>query len=601
MPFVAQALRSPQSIQPPFVGRTAERRMFSQQVLTPDEPAVHLIAVWGPPGIGTSALLAKLREDARTGPGHDGCLTALADGRVGSLLQVMRAYAEQLRAAGAPLVAFEDLLDHLMTVAQRACSVEQQAAQSLFARRVQDLAHSRPLRAVPLLGDLYEAESRATRTTVLQQHPAFQIIHEHQPFQEWQAALTRAFFDDLNWLTAKPVQSASARGRRILLFLDEITAASSRELLSWVRTQVLSATISTQVVLVLAGSAPLEQLLPTESYVTGFPLQPLTEDETRAFLAAYGITNPTRVTQLWHKTGGLPLALRLLAPIPLDQIGEEENVITTGVRYLSQQEPGYRYLVRYAALFSRAFFHHDLTVCPMFSPKARIQWSRRLLDLPFVQHDPITGGHIYHPLVQHHVRQRFAREAHASYQDTRQALVRHYQRQLERVIRQQGEHLMREEAGQRLVLALLEQWFWLADETSLRQVVEHVLLLVPQTVDHAALTHLLRTFAQALPEQVVPEQSRHVADLLLAYCEADLSDPPLPERLSTLLARFSQPAGFPASLQARIVGRRAAASLLQDQPRQALADGTRAVPPMWMVTCCKASLPPLLGKGVKHW
>lgn len=136
---------------------------------------------------------------------------------------------------------------------------------------------------------------------------------------------------------------------------------------------------------------------------------------------------------------------------------------------------------------------------------------------------------------------------------------------------------MREEAGQRLVLALLEQWFWLADETSLRQVVEHVLLLVQQTVDHAALTHLLRTFAQAFPEQAVPAQSRHVADLLLTYCETDLSYPPPPERFSTLLARLSQPAGFPASLQARIVGRRAAASLLQDQPRLALADGIRAV------------------------
>lgn len=575
MPFVTQALRSPQSIQPPFVGRTVERRVFSQQVLAPDEPAVHLVSVWGPPGIGTSALLAQWREDARTGPFKDGCLTALADGWVGSPLRVMRAYAAQLRASGAPLVAFEDLLEHLMTAARRPCSVEQRAAQTLFARRVQDLVRSRPIRAVPLIGDLYEAESRATRTTVLQQHPALQI-HDNQPFQEWLAALTHAFLDDLNWLATKPVQPASERGRRIILFLDEITAASS-ELLTWLRSQVLPATISTQVVLVLAGSDPLDRLLPTEPQMTVLPLQPLTEDETPAFLAAYGITDPARVAHLWRQSGGLPLALRLLAPVPLDQAGVEEDAITIGVRSLQQQVPGYRRLVRYAALFSRAFFHDDLAVCPMFSAQERIQWSRRLLDLPFVQSDSMTGGHVYHPLVQRNVCQRFERSANASYQQARQAMVRHYQRQLEHLKRQQGERIVREEAGQYLVLAVLEQWFWLADETSLRQAVEQVLLLVQQTTDHAALTSLLRTFVQSVPEHAVPTQSMQVAELLLAYCEADLSNPALPEALTELLVLVERQEGFSASLQALLYGRRAAAYLLQGQPRLALSDGARAV------------------------
>ncbi|WP_201394398.1 hypothetical protein, partial [Ktedonobacter sp. SOSP1-52] len=129
MPFVTQPLRSPQSLQPPFVGRIAERCWFIQEVLTPDEPAVHLIGVGGPPGIGTSALLAQWREDVGTAPFGNGCLTAFADGRVSSPLRVMRVYAAQLRAAGAPLVAFEALLDHLLNAARRPCSVEQQAAQ----------------------------------------------------------------------------------------------------------------------------------------------------------------------------------------------------------------------------------------------------------------------------------------------------------------------------------------------------------------------------------------------------------------------------------------------------------------------------------------
>ena len=53
------------------------------------------------------------------------------------------------------------------------------------------------------------------------------------------------------------------RGQRIILFLDEVSAASS-EVLTWLRTQVLSVPISSQIVLVLGGPASLEQALPVE-------------------------------------------------------------------------------------------------------------------------------------------------------------------------------------------------------------------------------------------------------------------------------------------------------------------------------------------------
>lgn len=574
MPFVPQSLRFPRSMQLPFVGRTAERRWFTQQVLTPDEPPVHLIGVWGPPGIGTSALLARWREDADMAPGHNRCLTIFADGRAGSPLQIMRACAAQLRAAGAPLVAFEDLLDHLMAASRRAFSVEQQAGHTLFVRRVQDLARLRSIGGVPLIGGMYEATSRTTRDAVLQQYPALQQTFG-QPFQERLKALTRAFLDDLNWLAAKSGQPESFRGRRIILFLDEITAVS-HELLTWLRSQVLPAIMSMQVVLVLAGSDPLDRLFPAEQ-VTGLSLQPLTISETRALLATYGITDPTSVASLWQHSGGLPLALRLLALTPLDQVDGEEHAITIGIRALEQREPGYRHLIRYASLFSRSFSHHDLTVCPMFSAQEHIQWFRRLLDLPFVLHDPMSGGHLFHPLVQHTMLQRFEHEDRASYRQARQTMAQHYLHQLERLKRQEGEDLLREEMGQHLALALMEQWFRLADEASLRHAVEQVLLLEQQTTDPAALTFLLRTFAQAPPEQAVPTQSTHVAELLLVYGEADLNTPAFPEALTDLLARVGQHASFPASLQARIVGRRAAAFLLQEQPRLALADSTRAV------------------------
>lgn len=68
MPFVAHELRSTRGVVPRFVERAAERRFFYEQVLAPDEPAVHLLSVSGPPGVGTSTLLARWREDAQTAP-----------------------------------------------------------------------------------------------------------------------------------------------------------------------------------------------------------------------------------------------------------------------------------------------------------------------------------------------------------------------------------------------------------------------------------------------------------------------------------------------------------------------------------------------------
>ena len=116
MPFVTQPLRVSNEGQPPFVGRAAEQRFFRQQILAPDEPGAHLLNVWGPPGTGVSTLLLRWREEARAAPLDTRPLTAFAEGRVASPLRAMTAYAAQLRAVGAPLLAFEQLLEHVTTL-----------------------------------------------------------------------------------------------------------------------------------------------------------------------------------------------------------------------------------------------------------------------------------------------------------------------------------------------------------------------------------------------------------------------------------------------------------------------------------------------------
>jgi hypothetical protein len=270
MPFIFQAEQA--SVSPSFVGRAQELAWFREQVLLPDEPAAHAVSVWGPPGVGISALLASFREEARSVPDAARTLCALVTGHLGSPLRVMAACAVQLRAAGAPLVAFEHLLGHLTYTPLRLSSPEQQAARALFVQQVRELARARPVRGVPVIGGMYEAVSDTTRTAFLEAQPTL-ALHERQTFQQRIAILTSAFLDDLRHLAPSPGQSQERQSRRIVLFLDEITTATG-ELLTWVRTQVLPAVMSMQVVVVLAGSEPLDQMLSTEPQITRLSLPP---------------------------------------------------------------------------------------------------------------------------------------------------------------------------------------------------------------------------------------------------------------------------------------------------------------------------------------
>lgn len=575
MPFVSQDLRASQPVQPPFVGRAAERHFFRQQILEPAVPATHLLGVWGPAGVGVSALLAQWRADAGCAPFQDQCVIATADGHRGSPLHVMRAYAAQLRAEGLPLVAFEQLLAHLTATAFHPSTLEHLAARTFFARRVQELARAHPLQGLPVLGGMYESVSEMTRQDALQQYPAL-AVHHGQTFAEHLAALTRAFLDDLNWLASTPVPSRSERGRRVLLFLDEISPATDA-LLSWIREQILPASINMQIVFILASSEPFERLLPTEPALTSLALHPFTRDEAGEFLAAWGITDPVSQARLFERSGGLPLTLRLLAPVPLSWLDADEPAIAAGIRWLEQQAPGYPYLVRYAALFSHAFDHQDLTVCPMFSASELILWYRRLLALPFVSGDPLTGAQRYHSLVQQYLCQQFASDAPAAYRQARQVIAQYYQRQGEQGKPHQELSPLFPDARHNLALALLEQWFCLADERSLTQAIEHTLDLLQHAVDQSALLTLLRAFAHASPTEAVPTQGAHVAALLLAYAEAEIHSPAFLEAVTALFAFVEHHPTFPARLLAHLLRRRAAAWLLQDQPERAREDSRRAV------------------------
>jgi len=574
MPFVSSPLHALQGPQPLFVGRVDEQRFFRQQILLPQAPTVHLLNVWGPEGCGVSTLLTRWREEAQRPPFQGQCAMVSIDGSTGSPLQVMNAAATQLRAAGTPLVAFEQMRAHFIATPSPLASPTQRVAHMLFARQVQELARTHPLQGHPVLGGMYEEVSETTQREVLDHHPTLAIQDAHTS-EGRLVALTRAFLDDLTWLATTPVRGNAEQGTRVLFFLDGISAASE-PLLAWLRTQVLTADLSMQVVLVLGSSEPLAPLLPSEAEVTALPLQPLTEEEAQEFLAALGITDPVHCSRLFQRTGGLPLALRLLAAVPVDQLDQEESPITSGVRCLEQQAPGYPYLIRYAALFSRTFDHQDLTVCPMFTAQELTLWYRRLLILPFVSAQGIAGKRAYHPLVQREVRQRFARETPSIVSQGRQAIVHYYQRQLARISFTPESPVPLSEAEQALMLALVEQWLWLADEHSQKQALEYTLLLDVRTTDRAALLTLLSTFAHPASAEGLPASSTHLATLLLTVTKAAMDQPAFVEAVTALLSLGEKQLDYSAVLQARLLQRRAAAELLQGQVQRAYEDSCQA-------------------------
>jgi tetratricopeptide (TPR) repeat protein len=570
-------LRSQEDVRPPFIGRVKELELFREQVLRPDEPSAHLLSIWGPLGVGTSALLAQLHKEAHTDPFQSQCLTAFVNARMKSPLLIMIELARQFRVAGTPLVAFEQLLDYTTKMPALPPSLEQQVARVLFVQRVQDLAQTETTQGTQMIGGMYETVSEANRTEFLSQHLSLEI-YDLQNFLERLVVLTRTFIEDLNWLASTPVSSAAGRGKRIILFLDNVVPTSS--VVTWLRTQVLPAAISKQIVLVVAGEDSLQAQasLPTESSIISLPLHPFTQDETRNFLAAYGITNADQIALLWQKTGGLPLLLRLLAPVPFAHLQTDEQAMTIAMQWIEQQGSGYRYLLRYAALFSRSFRPSDLAVCPVFSAQDCIRWYRILIALPFVQRDIVTGEYTYHPLVQQHLCLIFAQEARPAYQQARQALALFYQQQLAHVHPAISDIDQNEpaEARQELTLALVEQWLRLADETGLQQAIMFLLSLIQQIPDHMALIDQLQAFVEESSISPLPAQSKHVAELLLTYCRADLKNPAFQSAITGLLEILGQQATIPVSLLAHLYSSRAAAWLLQGQPQQALDDSMQA-------------------------
>jgi tetratricopeptide (TPR) repeat protein len=581
MPFDKQTVptirRPGSSVRNRFIGRANELHVFREHMLKPEDPTYNVLSVWGAAGVGKTTLLARLRDETRTANFKDFCLTALVDERQGSPVALMASCAAQLRMAGAPLAAFEQVLARYKQAAKPRHD-EQTVARAAFLREVAALTESKGMDA-SVMGGMYETVAREANASFESQRHVSQPVGETGPLHDPLDDLTRAFVDDLNWLTTASPHLAG-RGRRVILFFDTCAPAAA-ETVTWLLEAVLRVLISNQVALVVAGRESIERSLSHEQSIYSMSLAPFTEGETRRYLARRGITAKDRVAAISRLSGGLPLYVSMLACDHEGYLDVTADIVTNMLRWIARQDHRKQRLVLHAALFSRPFTQDDLAAFHTLPEPEQISHYRWLIDLPFVQHSALDGRHRYHDLAQRVMRRALFQHAPQEEQAARRALANHYRRRQERMQAEEGKRVFRSAEWLELALALVSQLLRLPDAESHARAIEQVMAIVYEAKQEAQLVTALRELFQDPPEEhpapLASTSARQTAQLLLQYIEMDLASQEALTAATGLLEVARHAPTFSAPLLARIYGKRGIAESVRSDYEQAIADFDRAL------------------------
>ncbi|HET9999336.1 MAG TPA: tetratricopeptide repeat protein [Ktedonobacteraceae bacterium] len=579
MPFIEQAFRPQIETGSSMIGRTNEQYFFIEHVLRQVKPAYSLISVWGEAGVGKSTLLTRFRDTARSTEFKDVCLTALVDEWPVTPAHLMERVSMQLRSAGAPLVAFEQALARYRHGASRR-QPEQAFAQAALLREGAALAGAKVMDE-PVLGGLYAAVARESSAAFWNQLRASRSTRTKVSLADALDELTRAFVEDLNWLTSTQVvypSYRSRRGLRVFLFFDGIET-SAVETVDWLRNHLLAASMNQNVVLVFAGRDSIAPVFPHEQPVYSMPLARFTEDETRLYLAARGVIAASRCDTIWQVSRGLPLALSLLTLDHEAVIDPQEDTSANVLHWLSRQEQSKQQLVLHSALFSGPFHQDDITAF-RFLPESeheRVRLYRWLIALPFVQHRVLDGRHHYHRLAREWFSQALLQRSAQDYQVGRRALANYYGRQLARLQGDGGQQLSTSTDWLEPAQALVYQFLCLPDDASHMSAIEQG-LAVAHTAKHAeAIILLLRECLQESPQSLIDVGARTLAGELLRALEADRASQEFLAAASVLIERVSRVQTFPAPLLARIYGKRGIAYCSHSEYRRAISDFDQAL------------------------
>ncbi|MFJ6509103.1 tetratricopeptide repeat protein [Streptomyces sp. NPDC091879] len=384
-----------------FVGRQRELAVFQQNLArTPGSDTYQfLFHVHGLAGVGKSTLIRRWEAVAR----ESGAVTAVVGEEALSPVEAMEAVSSQLARQGSPLKAFDKQVAYY-----RQKRHEAEAAMTGLLPDDDPGAASSPSAAIAaqigIAGLAFVPGVGAFSSAIRPEHVVAGVgrartavgnrLRSHEDTRLVLSpldVLTPSFLADLN--------AVSERKPWLVLFFD--TYERTAPLLdTWLRDVLVNeayGTVPINVQAVLSGQGRLDPTRWADSLdlVTEISLEPFTEDEARALLAAHGVTDE-RVTHLvLELSGRLPVLLDTLArsrPQNVDAVTDPSD--TAVERFLRwETDPAQHDMILACALPLR--INDD--ICHVLAPPGA-DTLRRLRKLPF-----LTGGsgiYSYHDVIR---------------------------------------------------------------------------------------------------------------------------------------------------------------------------------------------------------
>ena len=287
-----------------YVGRAKEIGLFTESLK--DRRKI-VVGISGDDGFGKSTLLATFEQIALEAD----VVTALATETGEGVPALLGRLAERLARHGAQLGAFDA---RYRTYRQRLNQLEAdpQAPKGLAVLAAGTVARGGLAAGRLLPGSVLawpssrrtpsRAEPRSSRATCSKVGNKDEVKLVLNPVEE----LSTVFLQDMRKLAP----------RRVALFVDA-DDASCRDVQAWLLGVVQEDYGDVPDGLLLAVASPREldraDWVELEPQVTRVSVGPLSDDEARAFLAQAGIANDAVVSEIVRRSGGVPLALAVLA------------------------------------------------------------------------------------------------------------------------------------------------------------------------------------------------------------------------------------------------------------------------------------------------
>ncbi|MZD05795.1 AAA family ATPase, partial [Streptomyces sp. SID5785] len=299
-----------------FVGRREQLSLFSENLakdpLSESDPADFLFSVHGLGGVGKSTLLRQWREAAR----RAGALTAVVDENdVHGVPQTLTELARQLAGEGGALKGFDKAVEQFEQLEREQAAAGPDPAggdgAASLSSRVAAQATLGALSMVPAVGAVTAMASSDAAAQALDRLRESARSRVRRGRSADAAGLFRAFVTELERLCGQY--------RWVVLFFDT-WEQTGRHLDAWVRELVQDGfgPLPVNVMVVLAGRDELSERdwAPLRPLVNDLRLDVFTEAETRALLAARGVSEPAAVDAVFQLSLGLPLLVELLALTP---------------------------------------------------------------------------------------------------------------------------------------------------------------------------------------------------------------------------------------------------------------------------------------------